>query len=160
MSKLPYRPNVGAMLRRSDGLILIAERINMPGQWQFPQGGVDKGESLEEALWREVEEELGLCPMRDYCTILGQGPGVRYDFPPELKTRITKKYSGQDQTLFVLGFEGKDSDFVLDHHHKPEFQAIRWVTPREAIDAMWAIKRPILEQTIAALPEIFSGGAP
>src|SRR5689334_381169 len=55
-----YRPNVAGILRNRDGKILICERIHVRNAWQFPQGGVDEGETLEEALVRELWEEIGL----------------------------------------------------------------------------------------------------
>ncbi len=146
-----YRTNVGAVLMRADGRVLVAERINQPGSWQFPQGGVDKGEGLEEAMWRELGEELGLKQPRSVCRVLGHGPEVRYDFPKGMKAKIAKKYAGQAQTLFVLGFDGQDSDFDLNADKHPEFQALRWVTPRQAVDLYWEVKRPIVEATFEAL---------
>ena len=55
-----YRSNVAALVVDPSGSLLICERVNVPGAWQFPQGGVDPGESLEQALFREVREEVGL----------------------------------------------------------------------------------------------------
>ncbi|MBH23824.1 MAG: RNA pyrophosphohydrolase [Myxococcales bacterium] len=150
---LPFRTNVGAILRRDDGLILMAERIHMRDTWQFPQGGVDKGEDLETAMWRELEEELGLSPPQDTCAIIAQGPAVRYVYPPELDIPIARRYAGQEQTLFLLRYTGGDDDFDLDFHRKPEFRAVRWLSPEAAVDLMWDIKRPVLVETLKALSE-------
>ena len=60
MSKPHLRVGVVAAVRRSDGRLLVFERCDLPGQWQLPQGGVESGESLEQAAWRELEEETGL----------------------------------------------------------------------------------------------------
>src|SRR6476659_4658659 len=57
-----FRPNVAAILLNIDNEMLVAERAHIRGSWQFPQGGVDPGESLEEALFRELEEEIGVKP--------------------------------------------------------------------------------------------------
>ena len=57
-----YRPNVAALIINKDGCLLVCERLLNPGAWQFPQGGVNEGESLEAAILREVEEEIGLKP--------------------------------------------------------------------------------------------------
>lgn len=151
-----YRKNVGAILRRSDGRLLMCERINQPGAWQFPQGGVDKGESLKDALWREVGEELGLQPPQNYCTIVAEGPAVCYDFPAESRARITKKYKGQEQTLFLLAYTGTDDDIDLSADDHPEFSNFRWVTPQQACDLTWEVKRPILDKTLEVLSEHFS----
>ena len=60
MKDLLYRRNVAIILRRSDGCVLVCERADYPGSWQFPQGGIDKGETDAEALEREVREEVSL----------------------------------------------------------------------------------------------------
>lgn len=150
-----YRKNVGMVLLREDGRILIAERLQGPSAWQFPQGGVDKGESLEEAMWRELSEELGLIPPQETCAILGVGPEVRYDFPPDLNTPIARKYAGQAQTLFVLRFNGADADIDLEAYSEPEFRAVEWVSAEEALRRCWHIKRGVLERTLEALPDVF-----
>ncbi len=153
-----YRPNVGAILKRpEDGAILLAERIDMDDVWQLPQGGVDAGESHEEALWREVTEELGLLHPRRCCDILGRGPATRYDFDEHITTAVAQKYRGQEQTLFVLAFHGKDEDIALNHWHAPEFQDFGWFAPAVALRRIWDFKRPVLAATIEALPELFGG---
>ena len=94
---LLYRPNVAAILSRPDGLILIADGPPFKGAWQFPQGGVDDGESMEQALFREVEEEIGV--RRDLITIKSLRGGYRYAFPKgRLKYGI---YVRQAQTYFL-----------------------------------------------------------
>lgn len=151
MPEKPYRKNVGALLRRSDGLILMAERLREPGAWQFPQGGVDDGEGLEDALWRELEEELGLSPARELCRLVGHGPEVTYDFPAGSAFKLARKYKGQAQTLFLLDFLGTDADFDLAASDHPEFGAVRWVHPQDALHLLWEPKRPSLEATLKAL---------
>lgn len=146
-----YRRNVGAILRRPDGLILMCERAQSPNAWQFPQGGVKRKEDRLEALWREIEEELGLVPAQDFCTVVGPGPEVSYDFPPGARERIAQRYRGQTQVLYLLDFHGSDDDFDLDYDDHPEFCDLRWVTVQEAIDLIWEMKRPVLEQTADAL---------
>lgn len=150
-----YRTNVGAVLRRDDGKLLLAERINQPGTWQFPQGGVDPGETHEQALWREVYEELGLQEPRSLCDILGFGPPTRYDFPEGSRMSIARRFKGQEQTLFVLSFKGRDADFDLEHFSEPEFQRFDWFSLTEARSLIWQAKRPILEATIQAVPQAF-----
>ena len=150
-----YRKNVGAILRRSDGKLLMCERIDQPGAWQFPQGGVDEGESLEHALWRELAEELGLAPPQQFCSLVAQGPAVCYDFPADSRARIARRFKGQEQTLFLLDFRGSDDDIHLDADDHPEFRAFRWVTPTEAAELTWEVKRPILDRTLEVLSEHF-----
>ena len=85
------------MIVNRDGQLFVAERIDIPGAWQFPQGGVDSGELPRDALCREVEEELGVPPAA--YRILRERGGYRYDFPPGFKR--WKKFRGQEQTYFL-----------------------------------------------------------
>lgn len=156
MTEKPYRPNVGGVLRNAAGELLMAERLYQPGAWQFPQGGVKSGEALEEALWRELGEELGLAEPRSSCRIVAQAPAMRYRFPPQMKSRVADRYVGQEQTLFLLDFLGSDRDFVLDAHPRPEFRSIRWVGPLEAVELTWTRKRPILLGALRAWAEHFA----
>jgi len=155
MNEKPFRPNVGGVLRNADGLLLMAERLFQPGAWQFPQGGVKPNEALEAALWRELGEELGLGSPTTSCRIVAVAPAMRYRFPPQMKARVTERYVGQEQTLFLLDFLGQDSDFALDAHPKPEFRAVRWVTPLDAVEMTWSRKRPIVVGALRAWAEHF-----
>ncbi len=155
---LPYRSNVGALLRRGQGadtMLLMAERIHNPGSWQFPQGGVKRGEDMLLALWRELEEELGLSPVEQLCRVVGHGPEVCYDFPLDSTIRMARKYRGQAQVLYLLDYLGTDDDFDLTADKHPEFRALRWATPQEAVALLWDVKRPVLVQTLEALAHHF-----
>jgi putative (di)nucleoside polyphosphate hydrolase len=121
-----YRPNVAGILRDAEGRILVAERISVDGAWQFPQGGVDDSESMEEALYRELEEEIGVKP--HLITVLSKKDGYRYQFPKgRLKYGI---YGGQEQTYFLCDFHGTDDDIQLDTHHR-EFARYKWILPED-----------------------------
>jgi putative (di)nucleoside polyphosphate hydrolase len=121
-----YRPNVAAILRDSQGRILVAERISVDGAWQFPQGGVDDGESPDVALFRELEEEIGV--HSSLVTVVKKKDGYRYDFPKgRLKYGI---YGGQEQTYYLCDYLGTDEDIVLDTHHR-EFARFKWLKPED-----------------------------
>ena len=139
-----YRPNVAAILQRADGRIFIAERINIKGAWQFPQGGIDDGENAEQALFRELEEEIGV--QREQLTILTLRTGYRYAFPKgRLKYGI---YGGQEQTYFLCQFSGTDADFNLAATHQ-EFASFRWIEPREfELDWTPRFKRHVYKQVM------------
>ena len=121
-----YRPNVAAILQRSDGLVLIARRSDFPESWQFPQGGVAGDESPEEALRREVNEEVAL-PARSY-RIAARRDGYRYDFPSGPDNR---GFHGQDQTYFhCLVGEGEEEKADAAKGCG-EFTELRWVAVKD-----------------------------
>jgi len=121
-----YRQNVAAILRREDGRILICERIRQPGSWNFPQGGVDKGEEPEKAMLREVREEIGV--KKKHLEVVCEKSGYRYKFSGG---RIKwKRFRGQEQTYFLCDFGGKDRDIDIEQKH-PEFRNWRWIKPKE-----------------------------
>lgn len=124
------RPNVAGIVQRSDGRILICERINLAGAWQFPQGGVDKGESHAEALAREMEEEIGLRPGH-YRVVAHKGP-YRYLFGDG---REKKGYQGQEQDYYLLQLVAPEAKICLATAH-PEFRACRWIEP-SGFDLGW-----------------------
>lgn len=138
-----YRPNVAAILRKpKSGKILIGERLSHPGSWQFPQGGVDSGEDLIAALYREVEEEIGVAP--GFYKIMACRTGYRYKFP---KGKLKKgRYCGQVQTYFLCDYFGKKKQIVLDSHVR-EFSDYRWIYPEE-FDIGWVpkFKRPVFRR--------------
>ncbi|MFO7735604.1 MAG: NUDIX domain-containing protein, partial [bacterium] len=93
-----YRKNVAIIVVDSDGFILVGERSDIPGQWQLPQGGVDKNESSEDAMWRELKEETGLS--YEDVVIKNRSENIRYEYPEAVK--LSKKMEGQIQQYFLL----------------------------------------------------------
>ncbi len=124
-TEIKLKANVAGILRNPRGDILICERLGMPGAWQFPQGGVDDGESPEQALRRELREEIGVTS-DDYAIVSARGP-YRYLFDADRKK---KGHHGKEQTYFLCDFHAPDSRIDVDTEH-PEFQAFRWIAPRE-----------------------------
>lgn len=126
-----YRPNVAAIIINRDGEILICERSNNARAWQFPQGGVDKGETMLEALHREVWEEVGL--EAKHYKVLDEKSGYKYLYPP--KVREKKKYEGQKQTYFLCKLKKSAPEVDLGENN-PEFSDFDWVRPEE-FDEAW-----------------------
>lgn len=119
-----YRPNVAAILQKTQGDILIFQRADYPDCWQFPQGGIDEGETAVEALHRELEEETSLKP--SHYQLIERRDGYQYDFPEN--SPLKKGFAGQEQTYFLCKFIGQDTDIDLNTHHV-EFIDYRWIHP-------------------------------
>jgi putative (di)nucleoside polyphosphate hydrolase len=135
---LKYRLNVAAILRNGAGKILIGERADRSGAWQFPQGGVDEGESLAQALTRELREEISLDPAA-YQIVTSKGPYF-YVFGDR---RLVKGFHGKEQHYFLADFTGSAGQIDVNTEH-PEFRAIRWVEPRKFdIDWLPKMKREV-----------------
>jgi len=141
---MAFRPNVAGIFQRPDGAILIAERIDCAGAWQFPQGGVDDGEELEVALRREMLEELGVAD-KHYRIGARFGP-YQYRFPRGMKKR---GFHGQQQHCFLLPFVG-DEAVIRVETHVPEFRAVRWIPPAE-FELCWVpeFKQAVFQQIFA-----------
>jgi putative (di)nucleoside polyphosphate hydrolase len=136
-----YRPNVAIILRNAAGKILICERADWPGCWQFPQGGVKSKESPDQALVREVQEELGL-PASAYKIIASKGP-YRYAFPEGVKKG---GWSGQAQTYYLADLTGEDPELNFGGP-TPEFRDARWILPREfPMEGIPAMKHQVYRQ--------------
>lgn len=139
-NKERYRLNVAAILKDSRDRILICERLGRKGSWQFPQGGVDPGETLEAALTRELYEEVGVTP--EQAEIRSSAGPYRYDF----EGAVIKGYHGKDQHFFLIRYHGPEDGIRLDMS-SPEFQAYRWILPEDFnLDWLPPMKRPMYRQ--------------
>jgi putative (di)nucleoside polyphosphate hydrolase len=120
-----YRPNVGIILCNSHNQVFWGKRIREHA-WQFPQGGIKYGESPENAMYRELMEEVGLRP--EHVQILGRTRDwLRYDVPSSwVKREWRGSYKGQKQIWFLLRMVGRDTDVSLRASDHPEFDAWRW----------------------------------
>ncbi|MFT5660381.1 MAG: putative (di)nucleoside polyphosphate hydrolase [Sulfurimonas sp.] len=141
-----YRPNV-AMIIVSNNYpqkkeIFIAQRNDLKDIWQFPQGGIDKGEEVHEALFRELEEEIGT----DKAKIIGEYPAwISYDFPEKIAKKM-KPYKGQTQRYFLLKLK-KNAKINLNTEH-PEFDEYKFVSVNEVLGLTAHFKKPVYEKVI------------
>jgi len=137
-----YRPNVGIILANQKNEVFWGKRIREHA-WQFPQGGIQHGESPVQAMYRELHEEVGLLP--EHVRILGRTRGwLRYDVPSHFVRRdARRRYRGQKQIWFLLRLVGRDTDVCLRATPKPEFDAWRWSHYWVPLDAVIDFKREV-----------------
>ncbi len=143
-----YRPNVAALVVNPVGNLLICERWTIPGAWQFPQGGVDAGESAEQALFREVREEIGLEPK--HYEVVGRREGYRYLYPAHSRWKKLRKHGshGQEQTYFLCHLK-PDAPQVNVNQREREFRAYRWILPVEFdLDWLPPFKRDVYREVM------------
>ncbi len=145
-----YRPCVGVMLVNEHGKVFVGKRIDTRegDWWQMPQGGVDEGEDLSEAVFRELAEETGISER--HATILATlDKTVRYDLPDDLMGKLWNgKYRGQEQSWFLMRFSGTDQDVDLNAHDPAEFCKWKWVEPAELVDLIIPFKKPVYEAVL------------
>lgn len=150
-----YRPCVGIALFNEKGQVFVGERIDTPGAWQMPQGGIDDGEDIQNAAFRELLEEIGT----DKATIIKiADEKISYDFPPDVAERLWKqwknKYIGQEQTWIAMKFTGAESDINLNNHEPPEFSSWQWIDLDKTLDVIVPFKQDVYKKVIAFFADI------
>ncbi|ABC63508.1 RNA pyrophosphohydrolase [Erythrobacter litoralis] len=147
---LRYRQCAGVMLANREGLVFAAQRIDSKnlGAWQMPQGGIDPGETQQEAAMRELEEETGVSA--DLADVIARMPyPVRYDLPEELQGKLWGgRYRGQEQHWFLARFTGTDADIDIAAHNPPEFSEWKWVEPDELPRLIVPFKREVYRAVV------------
>ena len=139
-----FRAGVVAVVRRADGHVLAFERVDVPGQWQLPQGGLDRGESPQEAVWRELGEETGL-GLDDVELVGEHDDWIVAPWPAEVVG--TGGRLGQAQRWFE--FRVLDDDVVPEPDGR-EFQDWRWVEPAWLVEHVVDFKRPSYARMLGA----------
>ncbi len=143
-SSLPseyYRAGVGALIVNEEGAVLVFERIDRPGAWQFPQGGIETGEALDRAVRREIEEETGIASER--LTLMAKHPDpLAYELPAKL--RSSKAGRGQVQHWFLFRLTNSNAEIPLPKDG--EFRAWRWVQMTEFLPDVVAFRQRVYAQ--------------
>lgn len=146
LRKLPYRQCVGIVLFNQAGKVFVGERLDHPGAWQMPQGGIDPGESIEAAAIRELREETGT----DKAEVVYVSDNVlTYELPDHLLGKLWGgRYKGQEQRWAALRFLGSDQDITLYDKVHPEFANWKWVELQAVCDLIVPFKRATYEEVI------------
>jgi putative (di)nucleoside polyphosphate hydrolase len=155
-----FRANVGIVLMRGAGQVFLGRRSGGRG-WQFPQGGMRRGEQIEDALYRELHEEIGL--VRDDVELLGRTSSwLRYRLPQRYIRRNRHPVCiGQKQCWFLLRLVREDAQFAFDRTNEPEFDQWRWSDYWEPVREVIYFKRPVYQHALTELaPLAFPEGAP
>ena len=137
-----YRANVGIMLSNQHGKLLWAQRLGQDA-WQFPQGGVNLGETAEQAMYRELWEEIGL-QVDDVEFIASTSSWLRYKLPKRMVRRNSQPVCiGQKQKWFLLRLAGDESCLNLQATDSPEFEGWKWVDYWYPIDQVVYFKKRV-----------------
>lgn len=155
-----FRANVGIVLMRDAGEVLLGGRSDGRG-WQFPQGGVRRDEQPEEALYRELREEVGLEP-GDVELVASTGHWLRYRLPRRyVRRRASPLCIGQKQRWFLLRMLGPDSRLRFDLTDEPEFDDWRWVDYWSPVREVIYFKRAVYARALQELgQQAFAAGPP
>lgn len=154
INALPYRPCVGLMVINRAGDVFVGQRSDRDSDaWQMPQGGVDKGETPQDAALRELLEETGITS--DLVEIIGETEGwLEYDLPHDLVPRIWKgRYRGQEQKWFLMRFTGTDDQVNIQTDH-PEFSHWRWQNVDQLVDNIVPFKRDVYVRVLSELAHL------
>ena len=155
-----FRANVGIILSNDAGRLLLAGRVGSKG-WQFPQGGMLQGETPEEAMYRELFEEVGLRPS-DVEVLGATADWLRYRLPKRFIRQDSEPLCiGQKQRWFLLRLLCEDERVRLDRSPTPEFDRWRWVEFWRPVKEVIYFKRRVYAQALHELgPRLYPAGVP
>nr|WP_244868775.1 RNA pyrophosphohydrolase [Photorhabdus noenieputensis] len=142
-----YRPNVGIVICNRQGQVLWARRYGQHS-WQFPQGGINPGESPEQAMYRELYEEVGL-GRKDVRVLASTRNWLRYKLPKRLVRWDTRPVCiGQKQRWFLLQLLCNEEDINVQHSNTPEFDGWRWVSYWYPVRQVVSFKRDVYRRVM------------
>lgn len=145
-----FRANVGIILANAQGQVLWAKRIGHDS-WQFPQGGIDFGETPVQAMYRELYEEVGLLP--EHVEILGvTQQWLRYHLPKRfIRSEQNPLCIGQKQKWFLLRLDEHNTRYIRLDTAKPEFEEWAWVSYWYPLRYIVSFKRGVYQQALQEL---------
>ena len=149
-----YRRCVGMMILNAKDEILVGRRLDHPsGYWQMPQGGIDENENPDEAVWREMQEEIGT----NNATIIKKSEQwINYKIPIETLATLPwgNKYVGQTQKWFLFRFKGDDSEINVGTEN-PEFSEWKWSKHNLLVENIVPFKRNTYKKILEEFKDIF-----
>lgn len=145
-----FRPNVGIILLNRKHQVFWGKRVRS-WSWQFPQGGIERGESPQEAMYRELHEEVGLMP--EHVRIVARTQDwLRYEVPDKYIRRDARgRYRGQKQIWYLLELVAQDWNLNLRATDHPEFDAWRWNNYWIPLDVVVEFKREVYSIALTEL---------
>ena len=148
-----YRKNVGIILCNSQNKLLICKRLGEES-WQFPQGGFEKNENAESAMFRELFEEIGLKKID--ISILGITKSwLKYDLPKKYQRKTNNRLCiGQKQKWFLLRLISDDSNISFLNSENPEFDSWQWVDDNEPMKIVIDFKKNVYKKALEELMPI------
>ena len=148
---LPLRLGVGAIVLNNKNRVFVGKRKDNPvDKWQMPQGGVNAGEKLIDAMKRELEEETGIKNIEILKEIDGWS---EYELPKYLLGKVWKgKYRGQKQKWFIVRFLGNDDEIDLEVS-KPEFIEWRWLELEKLPGVIVEFKKKVYEELLPKIKD-------
>lgn len=152
-----FRSNVAMVVVNSASEVLWMRRADHIGNSQFPQGGVHRGESETDAMYRELEEEVGLRPTD--VRLLQKSKGwLHYRLPDAYRASSGARFVGQKQRWFLLHLLSEESAIDLNRSMHPEFDAWRWVTYWHPVAAIIEFKRDVYRRALAEFAPLLTTG--
>lgn len=147
-----FRANVGIILANTQGQVLWAKRIGHDS-WQFPQGGIDYGETPLDAMYRELHEEVGLYPQHVELLAVTKD-WLRYRLPKRyIRTNQEPLCIGQKQKWFLLRLDENNTQHIRFDTSKPEFDEWQWVSYWYPLNQVVAFKRGVYQKALQELIE-------